>query len=77
MCCEPEDPAGFGGRGERGGMHFPYHGSRPQGLAQVGLWAAPLGALAGIVAAAAAVWVLMPRPSKVPLPAELKVTDGW
>lgn len=34
------------------------------------------GALAGIVAAAAAVWELMPRPSKVPLPAELKVPDG-
>jgi hypothetical protein len=33
-----------------------------QGLAQAGLWAVPLGALAGIVAAAAAVWVLMPQP---------------
>ena len=46
-----------------------------KGLAQAGLWAAPLGALAGIVAAAAAVWVLMLRPSKVPLPAELNMPD--
>jgi hypothetical protein len=46
-----------------------------KGLAQAGLWAAPLGALAGIVAAAAAVWVLMPRASKMPLPPELEVPD--
>ena len=44
-----------------------------KGLAQAGMWAAPLGALAGIVAAAAAVWVLAPRPSNVPLPPELEV----
>jgi len=47
-----------------------------KGLAQAGLWAAPLGALAGIVAAAAAVWAVVPRPVKVPLPPELQV-PGW
>jgi hypothetical protein len=46
-----------------------------QGLAQAGLWAAPLGALAGILAAAA-VWLLVPRPPKVSSPAEVKV-PGW
>jgi WD40 repeat protein len=46
-----------------------------QGLAQAGAWAAPLSAFTGIVAAAAAVWALMPRPSKVPLPPELEVPD--
>jgi hypothetical protein len=47
-----------------------------KGLAQAGLWAAPLGALAGIVAAAAAVWAVVPRQVKVPLPPELQV-PGW
>jgi hypothetical protein len=46
-----------------------------KGLAQAGLWAAPLGALAGIVAAAAAIWAVAPRPVKVPLPPELQVPD--
>ena len=46
-----------------------------QGLAQAGAWAGPLAALAGIVAAAAAVWALVARPSKVPLPPELEVPD--
>ena len=46
-----------------------------QGLARAGAWAGPLAALAGIVAAAAAVWVTMPRPSTVPLPPELGVPD--
>lgn len=41
-----------------------------EGLAQAGLWAGPLGALAAIVAAAAAVWALAPRASMVPLPPE-------
>ncbi len=45
-----------------------------KGLAQAGLWAAPLGALAGIVAAAA-VWAVVPGPVKVPLPPELQVPD--
>jgi hypothetical protein len=47
-----------------------------KGLAQAGLWAAPIGALAGIVAAVAAVWVLAPRPSKELLPSELRAPDG-
>ena len=34
-----------------------------------------MAALAGVVAAAAAVWGLVPRPSKVPLPPELEVPD--
>jgi hypothetical protein len=46
-----------------------------KGLVQAGLWAGPLGALAGIVAAAAAVWALMPRPSTIPLPPELEVPE--
>ena len=36
-----------------------------QGLARAGAWALPLAALAGIVAAVAAVWVTIPAPSKV------------
>ncbi len=44
-----------------------------RGLDRAGAWAGPLAALAGIVAAAAAVWGPMPRPSKVPVPAELEV----
>ena len=55
-----------------------------EGLAQAGLWAGPLGALAAIVAAAAAVWALAPRASMVslppepdvPVPPELQV-PGW
>ena len=35
-----------------------------------------MGALAGIVATAATVWVLFPKPSKVPLPPEMEV-PGW
>jgi hypothetical protein len=46
-----------------------------KGLAEAGLWAGVVAALAGVVAAAAAVWVLVPRPSRVPLPPELKVPD--
>ena len=39
-----------------------------EGLAEAGLWAGLIAGLAGVVAAAAAVWVLVPRPSRVPLP---------
>jgi NB-ARC domain/WD domain, G-beta repeat len=46
-----------------------------EGLVRAGLWAAPLGALAGIVAAAAAVWVSVPRSSKMPLSPELEVPE--
>src|SRR6266851_9110923 len=46
-----------------------------KGLAQAGLWAAPLAALAGIVAAAAAVWAAVPRPVKMPSPPELEVPE--
>ena len=46
-----------------------------RGLDRAGAWAGPLAALAGIVAAAAAVWGPMPRPSKVPVPPELEVPD--
>ncbi len=46
-----------------------------QGLVQAGAWAGPLAAVAGIVAAAAAVSGPMARPSKVPLPPELEVPD--
>jgi hypothetical protein len=46
-----------------------------KGLAEAGLWAGVVGALAGVVAAAAALWVLVPRPSRVPLPPELEVPD--
>ena len=44
-------------------------------MAPAGLWAGPLGALAGIVAAAAAVWALVPRPEKVPVPPEPEVPE--
>ena len=47
-----------------------------KGLTQAGLWAAPMGALAGIVATAVTVWVLFPKPSKVSLPPEMEV-PGW
>ena len=46
-----------------------------KGLVQAGAWAGPLAAVAGIVAAAAAVSGPMARPSKVPLPPELEVPD--
>ena len=45
------------------------------GLAQAGSWAAPLSALAGIVAAWAAVVAVVPRPAKVSVPPELGVPD--
>ena len=43
------------------------------GLQQAGAWASPLGALAGLVAAVAAVMVLVPRRPKVVSPAESEV----
>ena len=45
-----------------------------QGLTRAGAWAGPLAALAGIVAAVAAVWAL-PRPPKVALPPNLELPD--
>ncbi len=45
------------------------------GLVRASLWAAVLGGLAGVVAAVAAVWVLVPRSSKVLLPPEPKVPE--
>ena len=46
-----------------------------EGPAASGLWAAPVAAVAGVVAAAAAVWAVAPRSRKVPLPPELEVPD--
>ena len=46
-----------------------------QGLDRAGTWAAPLAALAGFVAAVAAVSGPIARPKKVPLPPEPKVPD--
>ena len=46
-----------------------------KGLAQATAWAGLVAALAGVVAAAAAIWMLVPRPSKVLLPPELEVPD--
>ena len=45
------------------------------GLVRASLWAAVLGGLAGVVAAVAAVWVLVPRSSKGLLPPEPKVPE--
>jgi WD40 repeat protein len=47
-----------------------------QGLQRAGAWATPMAALAGVVAAVAAVWATAPRPRKAPLPPELAV-PGW
>ena len=44
-----------------------------QGLVRASLWAAILAAVAGVVAAAAAVWASVPRSASVPLPPELQV----
>ena len=46
-----------------------------QGLDRSGAWAGPLAALAGIVAAVAAVWGPVVRPQNVPVPPELEVPD--
>ena len=46
-----------------------------KGLAEAAVWAGVVAALAGVVASAAAVWVLVPRPSMVPLPPELEMPD--
>ena len=46
-----------------------------KGLAEAGIWAGVVAALAAVVAAAAAVRVLVPQQSKVPLPPELEVPD--
>jgi hypothetical protein len=46
-----------------------------QGLSRAGAWAAPLAALAGIGAVWAAVWGLLPRPSKGTLPPQLDVPE--
>lgn len=47
-----------------------------KGLAAASLWSGVVAALAGVVAAAAAVWAVMPRPSTPPLPSKLPVPDG-
>jgi hypothetical protein len=44
-----------------------------RGLAEAGAWAGPLAALAGIVAAVAAVWALRPPPPKAALPPAMSV----
>ena len=46
-----------------------------KGPAEAGLWAAVVGGLAAVVGAAAAVWAVVPRPSTVPLPPELRLED--
>ncbi len=46
-----------------------------QGVDRSGVWAGPLAALAGIVAAVAAVWGPVARSAKVPVPPELEVPD--
>jgi WD40 repeat protein len=46
-----------------------------KGLADAGVWAGVVGALAGVVAAAAALWGVVPRASKVPLPPEFEALD--
>ena len=47
-----------------------------QGVVRASLWAAVLAALAGVVAAVAAIWPLLARPSRVLVPPELEV-PGW
>jgi WD40 repeat protein len=47
-----------------------------QGLEKAGLWAGPLAALAGIVAAVAAVWAVVPARRELALPPDLQV-PGW
>lgn len=47
-----------------------------RGLAQAGLWSAPVGAVAAVVAAVAAIWPLIVRPPKAPVPAGVTV-PGW
>src|SRR6266536_2524617 len=46
-----------------------------QGVDRSGVWAGPLAALAGIVAAVAAVWGPVARSAKVPVPPGLEVPD--
>ncbi|HXL87390.1 MAG TPA: WD40 repeat domain-containing protein, partial [Streptosporangiaceae bacterium] len=47
------------------------------GLDEAGLLTAPLSAVTGIVAAAAAVWALLPRPALAPLPSAPDIPDWW
>jgi len=47
------------------------------GLVKAGLWATLIGAMAAIVAAAAAVWVLIPRRPKLPSPPAQQLPDWW
>ena len=46
-----------------------------QGLIRASLWAAVLAALAGVVAAGAAVWALVHRPPRALLPPELDLPE--
>src|SRR6185437_2187639 len=45
-----------------------------KGLADAGLWAGVVGGLAGVLGAAAAWWVVLPRPSAV-MPPEMRLED--
>jgi WD40 repeat protein len=45
-----------------------------KGLADAGLWAGVVGGLAGVLSAAAAWWVVLPRPSAV-MPPEMRLED--
>ena len=53
-----------------------------EGLAEAAAWAGVVAAQAGVVATAPAVWVVVPRPSKLPLPQKGEVPEsipphGW
>ena len=76
MCCEPKVVLGVvAAVGAAGAVAFVFLivVIARQGLQQAGAWAGPLGALAGIVAAVAAVWVLVPRRPEAALPPEPEV----
>jgi len=46
-----------------------------QGPDRAAVWAGVVGGPAGVIAAVAAVWAVLPRPAVVPLPPELEVPD--
>ena len=46
-----------------------------KGLDRAGVWAIPLGTIAGAIAAGASAWALVPRSAKQPLPPDLEVPD--
>ena len=47
-----------------------------KGLADAAVWAAVVAAVAGVIAAAAALWVAVPQPSKLSLPPKPEI-PGW